>query len=195
MNQALGRPIRSEPALSLSQAVEVARRSRERGSESLSDTDLEAFLHYSAAGSLSEESADNRIADALAAVDTAVRRRVGIWRAATWLSGDLDGKIKSARARAEDALMPPHAWDRTTALSVDRGRGVHCANRTALKAEDPTPVLKSGCLPTSISYSNQLMTVAACGSRLLSNSLPQRRCCSAALSWRWMQERVRRSRL
>ena len=109
MNQALGRPIRSEPALSLSQAVEVARRSRERGSESLSDTDLEALLHYSAAGALSEECTDNRIADALAAVDTAVRRRVGIWRAATWLPGDLYGKIKCARARAEDALMPPRA--------------------------------------------------------------------------------------
>ena len=103
MNQALKRRTRSESTTDLSQALEVARWSREAGCESLSDDSLESLLH-SAAGAPSEDPTNQRIADALGAVDSAVRRRLGIWRAATWNGDELHGQISHARERADASL-------------------------------------------------------------------------------------------
>ena len=97
------RQTRSEPAFSLSQAVETARRSRQTGCESLSDAELEALL-LSAAGGLAEGPAENCVVDALGVVDNAVRRRLGIWRAATGEVDDLNGAVGHVREQSDLAL-------------------------------------------------------------------------------------------
>ena len=103
MNRSGGQTRRSDPTTDLSQAVDAARLSREADCGSQSDSNLEAFL-YSTAGSLSEHHSDERVADALGAVSTAIRRRLGIWRAATWEVDDLSGTIRHVREQAEQAL-------------------------------------------------------------------------------------------
>ena len=96
----------SKPAVGLAEAEELARRSRETGCDSLSDCDLEALLH-SAADRLAETRNDEHIADALGAIDTAVRRRLGIWRAAISEPHELEGAIRQIRQQAEQALREP----------------------------------------------------------------------------------------
>ncbi len=105
MIQGVGRQTRSELATDLSQAMEVARRSREAECEYLSDANLQTLLN-SVASTLSEEPTHGRVADALGAVDTAVRRRLGFWRAAAWDADDLYGEIEAIRARADSAISP-----------------------------------------------------------------------------------------
>ena len=100
MNRSSARQRGSEREDSLSQAVELARRSRDPGCGSLSDAELESLL-YSASASLGEYPETKHISDALGVVDTAVQRRLGTWRAATSEIHDLDGTIQQVRQQAE----------------------------------------------------------------------------------------------
>ena len=88
----------------LSWARETARRAREVGRESLSDSDLESLLHSSAA-LLDRAPPDENVAEAIGAVDVAVRRRLGTWRVATWEIDDLYGKVRGVREQVEATLI------------------------------------------------------------------------------------------
>ena len=76
----------------------------------LSDSELESLLS-SAASYLADYRNSEHVADALGAVDTAVRRRLGIWRAAISLPHELDGTIRDVRQQAELALGSPGSLD------------------------------------------------------------------------------------
>ena len=87
-------------SVSLQEAAEVARRSRSAGCDSLSDTELELLLH-SPANCLEDGLTSSQVTDTLGAIDTAIRRRLGIWRVATLETHELDGAIREVRQKAE----------------------------------------------------------------------------------------------
>ena len=89
-----------ESKIGLQEAVDMARRSRDTGCDSLSDTELEALLH-SSAGGLASSRNSGQIADALGAIDSAVQRRLGIWRIAVLEPHELDGTVRKVRQQAE----------------------------------------------------------------------------------------------
>ena len=100
------RPRTPESKVGLPEAVDLARRSRSAGCDSMSDTELDDFLHSAARG-LAESRDGEQVANALGAVDTAVRRRLGIWRAATLETCELGGTIRQVRQQAELAIGRP----------------------------------------------------------------------------------------
>ena len=106
MNRSNTRPNAAGIDVSLAEAVGVARRSRDAGCDLLSDSELESLLS-SAASDLDDYRNSEHLADALGAVDTAARRRLGIWHAAISLPHDLDGAIRDVRQQAELALGSP----------------------------------------------------------------------------------------
>ena len=103
LSQSPTRPRIPEHNVGLQDAVDMARRSRDAGCDSLSDTELETFL-YSAANGVAESHDNDQIADVLGAVDTAVRRRLGIWRVATLEPHELEGAARQVRQQADLAL-------------------------------------------------------------------------------------------
>lgn len=106
MNPSSTRERAAETEVSLTEAIETARRSRDAGCDSLSDAEIELLLHSAASGLEGYVHSEN-LADALAAIYTAVRRRLGIWRAVSYESHELDGAIMQVRHRAELALRDP----------------------------------------------------------------------------------------
>lgn len=90
----------------LQEAVGLARRVRSACCDSLSDAELETILHSVSEG-LGEYGDSDQVADALGAIDTAVRRRLGIWRAATAETDELEGTARDVRQQAELALRRP----------------------------------------------------------------------------------------
>lgn len=66
----------------------------------LSDTELELLLH-SSANCLEDDLTSSQVADILGAIDTTIRRRLGIWRVATLETHELDGAVREVRQKAE----------------------------------------------------------------------------------------------
>ena len=106
MNPSSTRARSAETEVSLTEAIETARRSRDAGCDSLSDAEIELLLH-SAANGLEGYVHSENLANALGAIDTAVQRRLGIWRAVSYESHELDGAIVQVMQRAELALREP----------------------------------------------------------------------------------------
>ena len=106
MNRSSTRARAAETEVGLTEAIETARRSRDAGCDSLSDAEIELLLHSAANGLKGYVHSEN-LANALGAIDTAVQRRLGIWRAVSYEPHELDGAIVQVRHRAELALREP----------------------------------------------------------------------------------------
>ena len=99
----LGLPLRRGRSIGLDVAMDVARQSRESDFDRLSDDELVTLL-YSAYDPVSDPAHGDRTSDFLGLLDTAVRRRIGIWRAAIGDPDELTGGIRRARKAAEDSI-------------------------------------------------------------------------------------------
>ena len=103
---------RSEEPSGLAAAMEVAQRARDITLDGMSDEDLEGLLD-SAVDAFSEQPTNKQIARAIGVVDIAVRRRLGVWRAALQDSSALTGQVKQVRRSADGLLRRDRGADRS----------------------------------------------------------------------------------